>query len=278
MSVNRIGSILLVLLLCAGYGISHTRMVTVRRDLPPETRRAEAMALDPTLLKIVSGPFKGLTADYMMVKASVFMGGAWDVTDEDWNAVYTLFKQSLHLDPLFFQTGYYIQGLLSWRKGMQYKAIELLTYHAEQRYWDWEPMFYLGFDYFYYLKDNEQAAKYMRLSAERPGAPPIVANLAARLSHRSGQTVTAIAMLKSMVERTEEGKLKDQYTKRLEAHLAVYAIEQAIERFERENQRKPDSLKELISSGTLSELPVNPYGNHFLYEADSGRVFFDAQR
>ena len=41
-----------------------------------ENRRAEALMVSPTLLKVVSGEFKGLWADYLLMKASVFLGGA----------------------------------------------------------------------------------------------------------------------------------------------------------------------------------------------------------
>jgi tetratricopeptide (TPR) repeat protein len=278
MDTRRVIGIAALICLVSAYALSHARLGALRAEPPPETRRAQALAIDPTLLKVISGPFKGMTANYLNIKAAVFMGGAWEVTQEDREIVYMLLKQSLYLDPLFFQTGYYTQGLLAWRKGMHEKAIEILTYHAEQRYWDWEPMFYVGFNYFYYLQDYDSAARYMRLAAERPGAPPIAANLAARLAHRSGQTLTAIALLKTMVERTENEALQAQYAKRLEAHLAVYEIEQAIERFRKESGGPPETLEALVDSGTLAALPANPFGTHFIYEPDTGKVFFDEQR
>lgn len=262
-------------MLLVAYFVCSSQMRGLRADLPPETRRAQALALDPTLLKVVSGPFKGLVSDYLNIKAAVFMGGSWETSEEDWQAVYTLFKQSLYLDPRFFQTGYYIQGLLAWRPNMHRKATELLKYHAEQRYWDWEPMFYVGFNYFYYLGDHETAAKYMKKSAELPGAPPIVASLAARMAYKSGQTLTSIALLKAMYEQAQDERLKAQYAKRLKAHLAVYKIEQAIGAFKKLKGRIPGSLPELISSGVLSELPVNPFNTPFKYNAAIGRVTFD---
>jgi tetratricopeptide (TPR) repeat protein len=247
----------------------------LRDNLPPETKRAQTLAVDPTLLKVVSGPFKGLMADYLNLKAAVFMGGAWEVEEEDWEAVYTLMKQSLYLDPMFFQTGYYTQGLLAWRPTMHQKAIELLQHHAEHRHWDWEPMFYVGFNYSYYLGNNESAAHYMKLAAERPGAPPIVASLAARLAQKSGQTLTSIALLKTMYEQAKDEKTKAQYEKRLKAHLAVHEIEQAIDRFQKQHGRRPNELAELLSSGILDKLPENPFNLPFTYDADTGRVMWE---
>lgn len=267
--------VFLVLIL---YGISFTQVTRIRANLPAETKRAQALAIDPTLLKVISGPYKGLMADYLNIKAAVFMGGSWQVTEEDWEAVYTLLKQSLFLDPLFFQTGYYTQGLLAWRQNMHRRATEMLLYHAEQRYWDWEPMFYVGFNYFYYLKDNESAAKYLKLSAERPGAPPIAASLAARIAQKAGQTITAIGLLKTMYENAEEGPIKEQYEKRLQAHLAVFEIEKALNTYRQNHGRLPEKLDDVVADGILDKLPDNPFGGPYIYDPQNGMVFIEETR
>ena len=106
MKANRIFKLVFLFFLFTGFFVSHSYVSKGRIEQPAETKRAQALALDPTILRIVSGPFKGLMADYLNLKASVFMGGIWDATPEDWEAVYTLLKQSLYLDPLFFQPLY----------------------------------------------------------------------------------------------------------------------------------------------------------------------------
>lgn len=275
MPMRRVISSLLILVLLVGYFISYDQTKRLRRTQPAETLRAQALALDPTLLRVISGPFKGLMADYLILKASVFMGGAWDPTDEDWETVHTLLKQSLHLDPFFFQTGYYIQGLLSWRPGLQEKAVELLKYQAEHRNWDWELMFYVGFDYFFYLKDTARAAEYMRQASFRPGAPIIAKSLAARLSQRSGDTLTAIGFLKTMLEQAEDDYSRSLYETRLQAYLGIHQLEQAIGAYEKSHGRKPENLEQLVSQGLLQTLPTNPFGDHFIYEPETGKVFFD---
>jgi tetratricopeptide (TPR) repeat protein len=274
MPACRIIGVTLVALLLLGYGVSHTRTVRLRAAQPPETLRAQAISLDPTLLKIASGPFKGLVADYLILKASVFMGGTWGPAEEDWETVYILLKQSLHLDPLFFQTGYYVQGLLSWRKGMQEKATELLLYHAERRDWDWEPMFYAGFNYFIYLKDNDKAAEYLQKAANRPGAPVIAGSLSARIIQRGGQTLTAIALLKTILEQAEDDYTRARYTERLDAYLGIHRLEQAIAEFNNRKGRPPNALEELIDTGIVDKLPENPFAARYQYEPETGKIAF----
>jgi hypothetical protein len=59
MSAGRLLALSAVALLLAAYGFSISRMAELRAALPPETRRAQALAVDPTLLKVASGPFRG---------------------------------------------------------------------------------------------------------------------------------------------------------------------------------------------------------------------------
>jgi tetratricopeptide (TPR) repeat protein len=260
----------------AGHGVTTQRVQEIRRELPAEQLRAQALMVNPDLLKIISGEFKGLLADYLLLKASVFLGGAWETTAEDWEAIALMFKQSLVLDPFFFQTGYYIQGNLAWRQGMHAKAVDLLELHADHRDWDWEPRFYVGFDYFYYLRDAEQAATHFNIASAIPGAPPIVGTLGARLLHRSSQTEAAITMLKAMYQRTDNPQARQALSQRLQAYQGVHVIEHAISQYMAKFDHPPGSLDELLTVGILDALPVNPLGDTFHYEPDSGRVNIDS--
>jgi hypothetical protein len=267
-------SILLVLAV-AGHGICTHHLLAMRNEIPQEELRAQALMVNPKLLQTVSGEFKGLLADYLLLKASVFLGGTWEMTAQDWDAIALMFKQSLTLDPLFFQTGYYIQGILSWRKTMHAQAVDLLLYHADHRDWDWEPRFYVGVDYFYYLHDPEKAALQLAKSATLDGAPPIVGTLGARLLHRSSQTIAAIAMLKAMHDMTDNELARKALSQRLEAYQGVRRIEIAITQYIGKFGHPPKDLGELTASGILPTLPTNPFGDTFFYEPDTGRVFFD---
>jgi hypothetical protein len=269
---------LVPLVLIAGFLLSSYKVHGYRENRPLEQLRAEALMVDPTLLKLISGEFKGLMADYLNLKAAIFRGGTLETTEEDWLAMSTLFKQAIELDPLFFQTAYYTQGFMSWRKGMHHTAIDILTIHADHRYWYWEPKFYLGFDYFYYLKDNDKGAYYLGEAAKLEDAPPIVPLLAARLMQRSGQTLTAIGFLKSMLENAKDEEIKENLAKRLKAHLGVYQLEKARDAYQQMMGHLPQSLDELVNKGLINQIPDNTMADAFYYDAQTGEISFDAVR
>ena len=261
-------------LLCFGIlSFATARIKEYRAKLPPMLVSRQAVLANPKFMDVVSGEFKGVLADYLLLKALILDGGEPDkMTKQDWEAVYLLYKQSLALDPYFYQTAYYIQGNLFWREGMADKGIELLKISARYRSWDWTPLWYLGFDYAYFLNKKELAASYFFKASKLPGAPMALVIIAARLAKAGGDTQTSIAMLKAMREQTDNREFKKILTNRIQAHMGVLQIEKAIQRFKHDNGRLPLSLDELLSSGLLRELPSNAYGGTYKYDPTTGSV------
>jgi hypothetical protein len=58
----------------------------------------------------------------------------------------------------------------------------------------------------------------------------------------------------------------------------IYQLEQAITTFEKKQGRKPGNLDQLVSQGIVESLHTNPFGDHFIYEPETGKVFFDDVR
>jgi len=264
-------AIIAVLVMMGGYIVCASK-VKQYRDQISSSQRASAFMVSPTLLKIAAGEFKGILADYLLLKGSIFLGGRYQTTAGDLEAVYMLFKQSLALDPYFFQTCYYIQAFLPWAGIMPRKAVELLEICNRHRHWDWNPGYFIGFDYFYFLKDNKNASRYLMEASRKPQAPLLLGMLGARLAQREGQTKTAITFLKTMYEKTDNEDAKNQVELRIKALYGVLVLEQGISQFTSRFGRLPKTLKELLTAGILNKLPQNPYNKPYRYE--NGKIEF----
>jgi hypothetical protein len=247
------------------YSFSAAR-VKEYRACAPSPSRASVMLVDPEIIKIAAGEFKGILADYLLLKASVFLGGRYESAENDWIAVYHLFKQSLALDPYFFQTCYYIQANLPWEAKMPEKAAELLEISREYRYWDWQPGFYAGFDYYHFLNDNLTASKILMETATRPNAPALLGLLGARLAQKGGKTEAGIIFLQEMYKNTDDKETRRQINVRMDALKGLLVIEKAIGKFISKFDHSPQSLDELVETGILSKLPKNPYKKYFDYK------------
>jgi hypothetical protein len=206
---------------------------------------------------------------------AVFLGGDEKATATDWESLYLLLKQAMALDPYFYQNTYLIQGNLVWKKGMAGNAIELLKMQSEYRSWDWEPDWFIGFNYLHFFHDNSNALLHLEKASRTPGAVPIVGLIAARIAQGQDNTLTAISMLRTMAEATEKEDFKGILEKRLEAYIGQYKIEQGIENYESRFGRRPAVLDELVSRGILEALPTTPLGMNYHYNPESGEVFFD---
>ena len=261
--------------------IATSKVKAFRKNLPMELVRREALMVDPVALKVVSGEFRGLLADFLLLKAAIIDGGEPDkMTAEDWDAVYMLYKQSLVLDPFFYQTAYYIQGNLVWREGMTRKAMDLLKISADKRTWDWNPLWYLGFDYAHFYNDRIRAADYFLSASKKPDAPPLFGILAARLNQAGGQALTSIAILKAMQEHTDNEEFKKELELRIQAHKGVYQLEQSVGAFQIRFGRLPISLEELVTTGILGRLPINPYSDSdkYYYDPKTGHVDYGSRK
>jgi len=269
--------IIICIIITGSYAYSAFKVTDYRSSMG-SSERASALMVSPELLEIAAGEFKGLMADYLLLKASVFLGGRYFTTKEDWKAVSTLFSQSLALDPYFFQTCFYIQASLAWEAKMPEKAIELLEISSQHRSWDWQPDFFIGFDYYYHLKDNSNGSKYLMEASKKPGANPLLGLLGARLSQKGGQTKAGIIFLRTMYENEENEDTKKQIKQRMDALEGVLILEKAIENFTLEFDRSPKKLDELITARILTAMPENPYSDTYFYDYKTGIIAYDTVR
>jgi hypothetical protein len=239
---------------------------------------ATASQLPPEVIRALAGEFKGIVANYLLLEAATAIGAQNKQTTEDWEAISRLFEQSMALDPHFKQTYYLIQATLPWETQQYDLTIELLNTSKKHRPRDWLPVFFIGFDYFYFLKDNLNGSKYLMEASKKPGASPFLGLLGARLSQKGGQTKAGITFLKAMYENEKNEDIKKQIKQRMDALEGVLVLEKAIEKFTLKFDRSPKKLNELIATGILTAMPENPYSDTYFYDHKTGIIAYDTVR
>ena len=261
--------ILLVPLLLALHLLS-TRQVQNLRNSIEFQNSIDAPLVPNSMLKIIAGEFKGLAADFLVLEIGAFIDAGSDKSDADWERIAFHLSQAMALDPYFAQTYRMIQAFLPW-KGKVKEANALLEVARQHLTWDWYPGFYIGFNYFNELKDYLNASAYITAASKIEGAPPVLATLGARLTQKSGQTVTAIGFLKTMLRNPDyDDNAKKLIEARIEVLEGVLVLERAIEAYERKFGRPIDVLEDLVTSGILIKLPV--HGELGYYEYKDGKV------
>ena len=232
----------------------------------------DAPLLPNYAMKLIAGEFKGLVADYLLLEISAFIDAGTEKTAAEWDRIAFHFSQAMALDPYFIQTYRMIQAFLPW-KGKVKEANELLEVAKRHLTWDWYPGFYIGFNYFHELKDYANASKYLIEASKIEGAPALIATLGARLAQRSGQTVAALAFLKTMKRNPDyDPNAKKMIDLRIRVLEGALVLEQAVEVYDQRFGRPIDTFDDLVSTGILQKLPDHAEAGYYRYE--DGRVKF----
>jgi hypothetical protein len=255
------------------YALSLSGLSTVRQSRQSQME-STISRMPPKLLTFFAGEFKGIVADYALIEAAAIVGKAEKITPEEWDTISNLFILTMELDPYFMQSYHLIDATLPWFTKKYDLSISLLEKSKNSRFWDWIPGYFLGFEHFYFLKDNEKAAAYLMEAAKIENAPALLATFGARLANETGNNETALIFLKAYYEREEDEEKKEIIAERIRLHKAVALLEKKIISFKNDFGRYPTNLMDLIIFGYLKQLPLDQYSKTFNYDPNSGRVLF----
>lgn len=95
---------------------------------------------------------------------------------------------------------------------------------------DWRQFFYLGFNHFFYLQENDVAADWLEQGMALPGAPRYLPRLVARLRAQEGADLaSASVFLEEMVRRATDEGSRAAYQKALD-EIQIERVAQALDR------------------------------------------------
>lgn len=227
----------------------------------------------PEVLQFVAADQSPIVSAGLVFKVLVYFGTLVEMAQNkiylppDYPGMFKLIQGALRLDPYNMDGYYFSQAILTWDVGRIKDANALLEYGMKYRTWDWYLPLFAGFNYGYFLKDYENAAKYYKKASELSGAD-LYTRLAARYMYESGNTAHAISYLSVMVKNARNEAIKKSFEVRLAALQGIYQIEQALEQWKESHSTPPDSVLHLQREGYLNDIPLDPYGGDFYIDAD----------
>ncbi len=237
------------------------------RHLP--TAGSESYTVPAPVLKISALEFDSLASDFLYLKALIFIGSTYErpgkskVKDWEMKWLYSMFDVATDLDPYFLDPYLLANSNLTWGAGMIQEANTLLQKGARYRDWDWTLPFFMGFNYFYFLQENDKASEYLMEASRRPGASPMYAELAAKLAFKSQRTETAIFFMEELLNKTDDIIFIKEYETRLELLRNMLLLENAVNAYKKKSGRIPRHLDDLIKKGIIQTIPKDPYGGEF---------------
>lgn len=232
--------------------------------------------LPTELLQVVALEFKGVVADFLLLKTISFMGMKIIENDnpakEEWLRMNDMLNRITDLDGRFQDPYILAEMMFVWQAGMIGEANALLAKAVKNRPEDYRPLYFLGFNHFYFQNDAEKAGMYFRQAAQLPNVPDFVKGLAARFSLYGNQTALGIIFLENLLQDTQDKNIRNYLAKRLFALKSIYFLEQKVAEYKNTFQKLPTSLEELVQSGFIDEIPADPYGGEF-FLMENERVY-----
>lgn len=190
----------------------------VHRQIEPRTRADQGAAYVPTpaTAKVVALGFDAVMADFYWLQAVQKAGGDEYVDESVGRYLGKLIDVVTTLDPWVdhpyrFAAIWMVEGEANVRK-----AIELLERSIEYHPDEWRNWFYIGFNHFYFLGENEVAADALEQASRLPGSPTYLPRLVARLRSESADIDVSEVFLSQLIESTDDEAKKAAYQSALD--------------------------------------------------------------
>lgn len=248
-------------------------VLSERRKMLPKGEEA-SYVLPAPLLKITALEFDSLASDFTFLQAMVFMGSTFErkerprVKEWEWRWLHDTLNASTDLDPYFLDPYYFGEANLTWEGNMIREANKLLEKGSKYRDWDWMLPFFIGFNHFYFLQENDRASEYLMEASKRPDASPMFASLATRLAYKGNRTENAIIFLRQLLKDTTDERLKKEYETRLTALEKILFLEKAVTVYNERFEKAPSKLDDLVTAGIIRTVPEDPYGGKFYIDTE----------
>ena len=264
--------------------VSLSVLLQIVRDGRYAEYRAETTALYvPTggVLQRMALSFDALLADVYWIRAIQHYGGTKrsEGADKQYDLLYPLLDITTSLDPRFniayrfgaiFLTEAYPNG-----PGRPDQAIDLLQKGVHHMPEKWQYLHDIGFVYYWWIHDYQQATEWFRRAGDVPGSPWWLASLAAHTLAEGGSREASRMLWSGLYESADNDWIRNDALRRLTQLRVLDEIDEltaAVRAFEQRTAGLPASWQDLIRAGLLPAAPVDPAGFPYQLDPNSGTV------
>jgi len=243
---------------------------------PTTTERGESLVPRPELLRAACFGFTSLLSDFYWLEAVQIVGAALGDPSERAPLIGRLLDVVTGLDPWVDHPYRFGAVWMTDSEQSVQHANELLRWGIAYHPLDWRDRFYLGFNQFFFLEQNQAAAQTLEPASRMRGAPVYLARLVARLRLESDGLDATEMFLQELLRSAQNGFARAEYEKALdevETERLARLLDEARAEYRKRNGRDIQRLEDLLAgpSPVLSQLPAEPNG--WEWELDpAGRI------
>lgn len=224
------------------------------------TPKAPLQALQPLPAPVLASATLGLrsaAASFLWLQAIQHIGGSGGGLD----GVGETLEQVVALDPKFsYPYAFAVLMLPGTSEEATAQAVELGKKGVEQNLGDWRVPYYLATTYHLTLKDTANAALYMNIAANTPGVPEGIKLSAHNYGLRADLREETKQIWISIYENSADEVVRAQAQNNIEHISIIQMLEHAIFAYKNVRGVQPVTLDDLVASGVLPSIPVDPFG------------------
>jgi hypothetical protein len=229
---------------------------------------------DPRMLRIVSLGHSAAVADLLWFRTISYFGKHYR-TDRLYPWLDRMCDAVTDLDPKAEHVYRFGGVILPWEANRPDDGIALLEKGLRHFPDSWYLHWLTGFSYYFFRDNLSQAAFHLGRAAALPGSHPDVARLAAVVYAHGYDLDAAESFLRQLGASTQSEDLRSVLSLRLaELKLGrdLEALSDGVAAYTARTGNPPRSLEALVSSGILPQLPAEPFGGRYVWDADRQAV------
>ncbi len=259
-------------------------LIAAGRTAAERAARTQNVAGDPyalmylpegRVLRVASLGNRNFLADLVWLRTIQYYGEQ-RLTTRNYDQAERLFQEIYDLDPNIKGATRFGALVLSQDAGNPKGAIAMLQRAAENDPEAWEYPFDQGFIYQTILRDFRAAGAAYRRAAELPDSPDLASRLAGASYVRLGDRKSAREIWEAILEGAENDmtrQLAERNLKNLAMEETEDALGAAVRQFKSERGRLPENWEELLRAGSISAMPLEPWGGAYFWDAETQKVY-----
>lgn len=186
--------------------------------MKPPHQEVQALSFLPSgeVLKPLVLGYDQVVADLIWLKVIQVVGEKRGISPEGYLFIAHAIDVLTTLDPKFDYAYQFGGVILSELGHLPAESNRLLQKGADANPIIWQLPFYMGYNYFFHLKDYHHAAEKMAIASRLPESPEWLPKLTSRLFVQANDPEVAIAFLQGMILETRDEKVRESLLKRIE--------------------------------------------------------------
>ena len=253
-------------------------MAATHRSVEPPTRaeQGELFVPRPEAVRASALGFHSVLADYYWLRAVQIVGQS-QRPEAQGPILGQLIDVVTTLDPWVDHPYRFAAVWLTGSRDDVLKANRLLARSYDYHPDEWRNHFYLGFNEFFYLGDNDAAAAAIREASQLPKAPSYLGRLAARLSAGSAGLDVAETWLNELADQAPDGQARVTYEKAIDeiaTERQARMLDEARERYKQRRGRDISATSDLVEGPDpiLTALPKQIHDADWVLDEKSGQI------